>query len=192
MEGLKLGSKWTGPKPAKGMRNLPPKWDKQKLWMVPASELCFIYYYEYTPDGVLRCKNPLKGNPFIDRLKATSVPLPHTVASLKQVIVQPEGLPDPTGDFTSLFKTRNTWNAMVSSTHVDILTGDLGATIKTPMVLVFITNPTPLLPVVSEDEVGDHLGNKLPPHELIFTLLSANELSAHAGISILSAVQPWW
>jgi hypothetical protein len=73
---------------------------------------------------------------------------------------------------------------MVSTARVDILTGDLGATVKTPMALVFIANPTPLLHVASEDEVGDHLGSELPPRELIFTLLSAHELSAHAGVSV--------
>ncbi|KAJ7696184.1 hypothetical protein B0H14DRAFT_3529837 [Mycena olivaceomarginata] len=130
---------------------------------VSASEPRYVYYHAYTPDGVLRCKNPLKDNPFIGRLKATSVPPPHTVASLKRAIVQAEGLPDPAGDLTSLFETRNARNSMVSTARVDILTGDLGATVKTPIALVLIANPTPLLPVASEDEVGDHLGNQLPP-----------------------------
>ncbi|KAJ7809851.1 hypothetical protein B0H14DRAFT_2864948 [Mycena olivaceomarginata] len=119
---------------------------------VSASEPRYVYYHAYTPDGVLRCKNPLKDNPFIGRLKATS-----------RAIVQAEGLPDPAGDLTSLFETRNARNSMVSTARVDILTGDLGATVKTPIALVFIANPTPLLPVASEDEVGDHLGNQLPP-----------------------------
>ncbi|KAJ7804075.1 hypothetical protein B0H14DRAFT_2886041, partial [Mycena olivaceomarginata] len=88
---------------------------------VSASEPRYVYYHAYTPDGVLRCKNPLKDNPFIGRLKATSVPPPHTVASLKRAIVQAEGLPDPAGDLTSLFETRNARNSMVSTARVDIL-----------------------------------------------------------------------
>ncbi|KAJ7238814.1 hypothetical protein B0H12DRAFT_1326755 [Mycena haematopus] len=128
-----------------------------------ASEPRYVYYHVYTPDGMLRwLKNFCRENPLVGRIKATSVPPPLTAASLKRAIVQAEGLPDPAGDLTALFQTRDAQIAMNTSARVDIFSGDLGATIKTPVALVFLNSPKESLVVVSENVVKDYLGNNLP------------------------------
>jgi hypothetical protein len=82
---------------------------------------------------------------FIGRIKATSVPPPHTVASLKRALVQAEELPDPDGDLTQLFEMTDAGTEMVPSARVNIMNGSLGATPQTPVALVFLINPdTPL------------------------------------------------
>ncbi|KAJ7726313.1 hypothetical protein DFH07DRAFT_782753 [Mycena maculata] len=121
----------------------------------------YVYYRVYALDGILRCKND-KGNPFIGRIKATSVPLPHTVASLKRALVQAEGLPDPNGDLTGLFQTRDARTAMVMNARVDILTGDLGATAHTSVALVFLTSSKGPVCAASDDEGDDDTGDELP------------------------------
>ncbi|KAJ7460397.1 hypothetical protein B0H11DRAFT_2315975 [Mycena galericulata] len=126
-----------------------------------ASEPRYVYYRVYALDGMLRCKKHQE-NPFIGRIKATSVPPPHTVASLKRALVQAEGLPDPSGDFTGLFQTSDARTAMVTNARVDILTGDLGATAHTPVALVFLTSPKELIRAASDDEGDDDSGDELP------------------------------
>ena len=117
-----------------------------------------MYYRVYAPNGALSCKKPLPGNPFIGRIKATSVPPPHTVASLKRALVQAEALPDPSGDLTSLFQTKDARAAMASTARVDILGGDIGATSQTAVALVFLSSPKLWFlfqPAGEEDEVGE-------------------------------------
>ncbi|KAJ7792106.1 hypothetical protein B0H14DRAFT_3565035 [Mycena olivaceomarginata] len=112
----------------------------------------YVYYRVYALDGMLRCTNG--PNPFIGRIKATSVPPPHTVASLKRALVQAEELPDPSGDLTGLFKTRDARKAMAKGARVDILTGELGATPQTPVALVFLADPEEALRVSDNDGVN--------------------------------------
>ncbi|KAF7345305.1 hypothetical protein MSAN_01907200 [Mycena sanguinolenta] len=128
-----------------------------------ASEPRYVYYHVYAPDGMLRwLKNPCLTNPFVGRIKATSVPPPLTAASLRRAIVQAEGLPDPLGDLTSLFQTRDSRKAMNTSARVDIFGGELGATAKTAVALVFVTSPKKSLVVTSENDAQDYFGNELP------------------------------
>ncbi|KAJ7687874.1 hypothetical protein B0H17DRAFT_678946 [Mycena rosella] len=103
---------------------------------------------------MLRCTNG--PNPFIARIKATSVPPPYTVASLKRALVQAEELPDPSGDLTGLFKTRDARKAMAKGARVDILTGELGATPQTPVALVFLTDPEEALRVSDNDRANSN------------------------------------
>ncbi|KAJ7018980.1 hypothetical protein C8F04DRAFT_1404525 [Mycena alexandri] len=118
---------------------------------MPGLELPPAYTTAYMlPDGLLHCENG--PTPFIGRIKATSVPPPHTVASLKRALVQAEKLPDPSGDLTALFKTRDTRKPMGKGARVDILTGELGATPRTPVALVFLRDPEEALCVSDTDE----------------------------------------
>jgi hypothetical protein len=132
-----------------------------------------VYYRVYTLDGMLRCKKKHGPSSFIGRIKATSVPPPHTVASLKRALVKAEALPDSTGDLTDLFETRDALAAMVKSAHVDILNGDLGATPQTAVALVFLTIPEEPLPAAADDERDDCTDDELPPRESIVVLFRA-------------------
>ncbi|KAJ6578356.1 hypothetical protein B0H19DRAFT_1123012 [Mycena capillaripes] len=126
------------------------------------SEPRYVYYRLYTLDGMLHCKNQQQ-SPFIGRIKATSVPPPHTVDSLKRALVQAEGLPDLDGQLTGLFETRDARKAMAVSARADILIGDLGATVQTPVALVFLTSPKEPLQAASDDGLDTGGGPKLPP-----------------------------
>ncbi|KAJ7785044.1 hypothetical protein DFH07DRAFT_786576 [Mycena maculata] len=117
----------------------------------PASTPRYVYYRLYAPDGMLACKKHDQ-NRFIGRIKATSVPPPHTVASLKRALVQAEELPDPDGDLTQLFLATEAKAAMVPSARVDIMNGNIGATSQTPMALVFLINPQPSLQVLDDND----------------------------------------
>ncbi|KAJ7072838.1 hypothetical protein C8F01DRAFT_262559 [Mycena amicta] len=92
-------------------------------------------------------------------------PPPHTVASLKRALVQAEGLPDPNGDLTALFKTRDTRKAMSTRARVDILTtsGELGATAQTPVALVFLTDPEEALLVSDKEGANSRSHDELRP-----------------------------
>ncbi|KAJ7853024.1 hypothetical protein B0H14DRAFT_2758948 [Mycena olivaceomarginata] len=110
----------------------------------PVSGPRYVYYRVYAPDGMLACKKHDQSH-FIGHIKATSVPPPHTVASLKRALVQAEELPDPDGDLTQLFEMTDAGTEMVPSARVNIMNGSLGATPQTPVALVFLINPdTPL------------------------------------------------
>ncbi|KAJ7187643.1 hypothetical protein GGX14DRAFT_485386 [Mycena pura] len=108
----------------------------------------YVYYRVYAPDGMLRCTNG--SNPFI-------------VASLKRALVQAEQLSDPSGDITCLFKTRDAQKAMAKGARIDILTGELGATPRTPVALVFLTDPEKALRVSDDD--GADPSDELPTRE---------------------------
>ncbi|KAJ6578432.1 hypothetical protein B0H19DRAFT_1123173, partial [Mycena capillaripes] len=131
------------------------------------SEPRYVYYCLYTLDGMLQCKN-WHQNPFIGRIKATSVPPPLTVASLKRALVQAERLPDLDAQLTGLFETRDARTAMAASALADIITGDLGATAQTPIALVFLTSPKQPLQAASDDSLDTGDGRNLPPRESIY------------------------
>ncbi|KAJ6460858.1 hypothetical protein DFH09DRAFT_959610, partial [Mycena vulgaris] len=126
-----------------------------------------VYYRLYAPDGMLACKK-LDQNRFIGRIKATSVPPPHTVASLKRALVQAEELPDPDGGLTQLFPTTEAGAAMVPSARVDIMNGNIGATSQTPVALVFLINPQQSLQWVSGVDSGMFQGSTLNTAELVY------------------------
>ncbi|KAJ6522628.1 hypothetical protein DFH09DRAFT_1330434 [Mycena vulgaris] len=104
----------------------------------PIAEPRYVYYRIYMVDGAIPSKTDSQsGNPFVGRIQATSVPPPHTVASLKRALVQAEELPDPNGDLTGFFQTTGARTAMIPGARVTILTGDIGATPETGFALVF-------------------------------------------------------
>ncbi|KAJ7661820.1 hypothetical protein B0H14DRAFT_2658957 [Mycena olivaceomarginata] len=83
-----------------------------------AAEPHYIYYHIYAPDGILRCKITLNA------------------------LVQAEGLPDPIGDLTGLFPSRDAQAVMDLNACVDILA-------------------VQLLSVASKDDMGNYLGSEL-------------------------------
>ncbi|KAJ7907998.1 hypothetical protein B0H13DRAFT_2017708 [Mycena leptocephala] len=163
-------SDWSSPPPydaqfvSASQRNNSSRSDTVNLRRAPepASEPRYVYYRVYSLDGMLPCAKKYGSNPFIGRIKATSVPPPHTVASLKRALVQAEGLPDPNDDLTGLFETRDAQTAMVTNARVAISTGDLGATAQTPVALVFLTSPKEALYAASEDDEQSYAGKELP------------------------------
>lgn len=93
--------------------------------------------------------------------------------------MQAEGLPDPVGDLTGLFPSRDARAAMDLNARVDILAGNFGATAETPVALVFLNSPVQSLIVASEDDVGDYLGSESTLRESVFRFC-AGALNTHA------------
>ncbi|KAJ7093393.1 hypothetical protein B0H15DRAFT_157435 [Mycena belliarum] len=120
--------------PSKGSERTSPEKPKGE----PLSPR-YVYYCVYGLDGPILPRGELSGyHPSIGRIKATSIPPPHTVASLKRALAQAEKLPDPDGALTALYQTKGARAAMAASERVTITTGDIGATPQTPMALVFL------------------------------------------------------
>ncbi|KAJ7501751.1 hypothetical protein B0H11DRAFT_687123 [Mycena galericulata] len=97
----------------------------------------YVFYRVYDPDGPIPTRRGYEGSPLISRIKATSVPPPHTVASLKRALILAEQLPDPSGELTALFQTKDARSAMDAALRVGILTGNIGATPSEAVALVF-------------------------------------------------------
>ncbi|KAJ7016627.1 hypothetical protein C8F04DRAFT_1280965 [Mycena alexandri] len=93
----------------------------------------------YAPDGLLHCDNG--PTPFIGRIKATSVPPPHTVASLKRALVQAEKAPG----------SKRGPHRSIQDQGYSKADG-LGATPRTPVALVFLRDPEEALCVSDTDE----------------------------------------
>ena len=95
-----------------------------------------VYYRIYAEDGAILSKTPVvPGNPFLGRIKARSVPPPHTVQGVKRSIVKVEDIKD--GTITSLFRTPHSQSPMGDADEVAILnrTGP-GSTPQGPLALV--------------------------------------------------------
>ncbi|KAJ6632321.1 hypothetical protein B0H10DRAFT_11930 [Mycena sp. CBHHK59/15] len=120
------------------------------------SEPRYVYYLVCALDGPMPSKTAVGPEDlFIGRVKATSIPPPHTVASLKQALAQAEGLPDPSGRCTRLYQTQDAKMEMLAGTRVAIVTGDLGRTPQTALALVFLTELSQEKAVIpSSDQIG--------------------------------------
>jgi hypothetical protein len=95
-----------------------------------------VYYRIYAEDGAIPSKTPAApGDPFLGRIKARSVPPPHTVKAVKRKIAKVEDIKDPTS--TSLFLTPYSQSPMADADKVTILnrTGP-GSTPQEPLALV--------------------------------------------------------
>ena len=95
-----------------------------------------VYYRIYAEDGAIPLKTPLApGDPFLGRIKARSVPPPHTVKAVKRSIANVENIKDRTN--TSLFLTQYSQSPMGDACEVTILdrTGP-GSTPHEPLALV--------------------------------------------------------
>ncbi|KAJ7753540.1 hypothetical protein B0H16DRAFT_769498 [Mycena metata] len=65
----------------------------------------YVYYRVYAPDGAIPSKTATDvNNPFVGRIRAKSVPPPLNVASLKRTLAHAEGLPDPLGLRSALYR----------------------------------------------------------------------------------------
>ena len=97
-----------------------------------------VYYRTYVEDGAIPSKTPVdSSDPFLGRIKARSVPPPHTVKSLKLRIAKMEdiNLNDPTS--ISIFLTPEMRSPMADADKFTILnrTGP-GSTPQEPLALV--------------------------------------------------------
>jgi hypothetical protein len=109
------------------------------------AEFSAVYYRVYAPDGAIPSKTaPDPSNPFIGRIKATSVPPPLDAASLKRTLAQAEGIPDLGGWRTDLYRLPSHQAPMDDTEKVSILglgTG-IGLTATDALALVFIDDLT--------------------------------------------------
>jgi hypothetical protein len=95
-----------------------------------------VYYRIYAEDGAIPSKTPVApGDPFLGRIKARSVPPPHTAKAVKRSIAKVENIKDRTS--TSLFLTPYSQSPMGDADKVTILnrTGP-GSTPQEPLALV--------------------------------------------------------
>ena len=98
--------------------------------------ILLVYYLIYTEDGAIPSKTPTSpGDPFLGRIKARSVPPPHTVKAVKHSIAKVEDIKDRKS--TSLFLTPYSQSPMGNADKVNILnhTGP-GSTPQEPLALV--------------------------------------------------------
>ena len=99
--------------------------------------ILLVYYRIYAEDGAIRSKTPAApGDPFIGRIKARSVPPPHTAKTVKRCIAKMENIKDRTS--TSLFISPYSQSPMADA---DKVTGILnrtgpGSTPQDPLALV--------------------------------------------------------
>ena len=95
-----------------------------------------VYYRIYAEDGAIASKTPATpDDPFLGRIKAISVPPPHTAKALKFSIARVENIKDRTN--TSLFLSPYSQSAMSDSEKVALLSrSGLGSTPQEPLALV--------------------------------------------------------
>ena len=95
-----------------------------------------VYYRIYAEDGAIPSKTPASpSDPFLGRIKALSVPPPHTAKAVKRCIAKLENIKDRTN--TSLFLTPYSQSPMDDADKVTIFNrADLGSTPQEPLALV--------------------------------------------------------
>ena len=100
------------------------------------SHLCAVYYRIYAEDGAIPTKTSVSpGDPFLGRIKAISVPPPHTVKAVKHSIAKLENIKDRTK--TSLFLTLYSESPIGDAEKVTIRNRtSLGSTPQEPLALV--------------------------------------------------------
>ena len=89
----------------------------------------------YAEDGAIPSKTPAApGNPFLGRIKATSVSSPHTVKNVRCSIARKEGIKDPTK--SSLFLTPYCKSPMPDAVKVILSRNGLGSRPQKPLAIV--------------------------------------------------------
>ena len=98
--------------------------------------MCVVYYRIYAEDGAIPTKTSVSpGDPFLGRIKAISVPPPHTVKAVKHSIAKLENIKDRTK--TSLFLTLYSESPIGDAEKVTIRNRtSLGSTPQEPLALV--------------------------------------------------------
>ena len=98
--------------------------------------ILLVYYRIYAEDGAIPSRTPATiGDPFVGRIKARSVPPPHTAKAVKHSIAKMENIEDRKS--TSLFLTPYSQSPMGDTDKITILnrTGP-GSTPQEPLALV--------------------------------------------------------
>jgi hypothetical protein len=96
-----------------------------------------VYYRVYAPDGAIPARTaPDPGNPFIGLIKATSVPPPHNLLSLKRALGQVEKLPDPDGTRSSIYRLPAATVPLGPTETIKILGPGVGETPATALAFV--------------------------------------------------------
>ena len=95
-----------------------------------------VYYRIYAEDGALPSKTAVSsGDPFLGRIKFTSVPPPRNAKAVKGSITKVENIKDP--ESTTLYRTSYSQSPMDNSEKVSILNGTgPGSTPQKPLALV--------------------------------------------------------
>ena len=95
-----------------------------------------VYYRIYAEDGAIPSKTlAAPGDPFLGRIKALSVPPPHTAETVKRCIAKMEKINDLTN--ISLFLTPNSQSPMDNADKVTVLNrSGPGSTSQEPLALV--------------------------------------------------------
>ncbi|KAJ6549564.1 hypothetical protein DFH09DRAFT_1039373, partial [Mycena vulgaris] len=140
----------------------------------------YVYYLVYARDGaIIRSRTALDPtNPFIGRIKASSVPPPLTAGSLKRTLAHAEGIPDPSGSRTSLYQSPTDQAPMKDSQKVAIHGIGIASTPATALALIFVAE-------VSEAEKDGYRpinSASYLPQYIYYHLhtLSGDDSSAHA------------
>ena len=98
--------------------------------------ILLVYYRIYAEDGAIPSKTPVvPGDPFLGRIKAISVPPPHTIKAVKRSIAKTENIEDRTN--TSLFLSSYSESPMRDTDKFRIRNCiGLGSTPQQPLALV--------------------------------------------------------
>ena len=98
--------------------------------------ILIVYYRIYAEDGAIPSKTPVDaGDPFLGRIKASSVPLPRTAKTVKRSISKVENIKDRAG--TTLFLTLYSNSPMDDAEKVTMLNGiGPGSMPQEPLALV--------------------------------------------------------
>ncbi|KAJ6493454.1 hypothetical protein C8R45DRAFT_1212786 [Mycena sanguinolenta] len=116
-----------------------------------------VYYRVYASYGAIPSKRaPDSTQPFIGRIKATSVPPPLKVASLKRTLAHAEGIPDPFGERSELYHYFLGVETPMADTDTVAILG-LGAS--------FAATPTDAVALVFVDELSEEEESNLPKIE---------------------------
>ncbi|KAF7350553.1 hypothetical protein MSAN_01614900 [Mycena sanguinolenta] len=114
--------------------------EKDMAFPPPYESPRYVYYRVYAPYGAILSKTaPDPTQPSIGRIKATSVPPPLNVASLKRTLAHAEGIPDPLGLRSDLYRLPGEQTPMDDMEAVAILgPGGVAPTWTDAVALVFV------------------------------------------------------
>ncbi|KAJ7894407.1 hypothetical protein B0H14DRAFT_2683008 [Mycena olivaceomarginata] len=118
--------------------------DKDASSPPPSNPPRHVHYRVYAPDGVIPSKTGSDSNqPFIGRIKAMSVPPPHTAASLQRALAHAERIPDPLGVRARLYRRPSDQTPIDDAAEMSILGASaIASTPGDALVLVFMDELT--------------------------------------------------
>ena len=129
-----------------------------------------VYYRIYAEDGAILSKIPVApSDPFLGRIKFTSVPPPRTVKAVRGSITKVENIKDR--ERTTLYFTPYSKSAMDDAEKVTILNGTgLGSTPREPLALAAKMSESERSALESDGRVGlaNFVEPKTTPSEIRF------------------------